>query len=623
MEVQKSPNFVTLKARSLMVVLAFLCSCSAIQSTGEETRLAGSSQPPDTSPHYRPSIPEDLAVARRNRPAVLLQAPGPNFNLAKLIDVGEATSSCGAGTSCTEPSIAVNPENPNIIVIHAGFHDWDSTGQNNARLFVSTNGGTTWSSKDAIDRPTNISVETGPNDTTLAYGANSLLAGTFLVQRKSIGPPIGNDVFTGSTGDPTKSASFQWHTIIPGGGNAPPGQLDALRNDDGVTNGVVRAQQTDQISTHDNDQPWVVVHSHLPDHIIMGEQSDNNRPLPIASARGVQGGDIAMQNDVYVAYSDRHLDTIPHCNGSVPVRVAASPAGAHPPNFTVDKQVGASLIGGCMGPGIRLAVAPRTVFRDGTVGLGFIYSVHQSQVSSPSNPDDPRLIDIVLNRTTDRGANWNVNGDPKGMVVDHTSSQQPTPKFGMRNALFGGIDHLAVDPSNGVVYVAYGVFDEEARHNRLAIRQLFYAKCDEFSSCNVLVAGPRVFVNDGLFPAALPAVAVAANGTVGVLYDTFDGMDNGIPVFTAHLALADARHGDLTFTTHFLLTFLSPDIDRGPGQRVLGDFQQMVAVGNKFYGVFTGNGAALGRSVASSDPIFFVVDVSSPGPIAIAPAHQH
>jgi hypothetical protein len=37
------------------------------------------------------------------------------------------------------------------------------------------------------------------------------------------------------------------------------------------------------------------------------------------------------------------------------------------------------------------------------------------------------------------------------------------------------------------------------------------------------------------------------------------------------------------------MAFLSPAPDNGDGsQRVLGDFQQMVAVGNKFYGVFTG-----------------------------------
>jgi hypothetical protein len=59
------------------------------------------------------------------------------------------------------------------------------------------------------------------------------------------------------------------------------------------------------------------------------------------------------------------------------------------------------------------------------------------------------------------------------------------------------------------------------------------------------------------------------------------------------------------------MAFLSPKPDNGDtSQRVLGDFQQMVAVGNKFYGVFSGNGAALGQSVASIDPIVFIADVS-------------
>lgn len=54
------------------------------------------------------------------------------------------------------------------------------------------------------------------------------------------------------------------------------------------------------------------------------------------------------------------------------------------------------------------------------------------------------------------------------------------------------------------------------------------------------------------------------------------------------------------------MAFLSPAPDNGDGsQRVLGDFQQMVAVGNKFYGVFTGTGAWFGRTGVSNDPIVF------------------
>jgi hypothetical protein len=35
-----------------------------------------------------------------------------------------------------------------------------------------------------------------------------------------------------------------------------------------------------------------------------------------------------------------------------------------------------------------------------------------------------------------------------------------------------------------------------------------------------------------------------------------------------------------------------------------GDYQQLKAIKSTFYAVFSGNGAALGRPFASSDPIF-------------------
>src|SRR5262249_22828657 len=50
-----------------------------------------------------------------------------------------------------------------------------------------------------------------------------------------------------------------------------------------------------------------------------------------------------------------------------------------------------------------------------------------------------------------------------------------------------------------------------------------------------------------------------------------------------------------------------------PGQRVLGDYNQVKAVGTTFYGVFTGNGVPLGRPFANHDPIFFKVFVGCNG----------
>jgi hypothetical protein len=112
--------------KALILVIAFLCS--AIASRGEEARPPGSSQPPDTNQYRRPAIPMDRAVARQIRPTVRgrLHAPSPNLlpnpTLLKLVDVN--ASALGSDfVSRKEPSIAVDPENPNVIVVHGGFQD--------------------------------------------------------------------------------------------------------------------------------------------------------------------------------------------------------------------------------------------------------------------------------------------------------------------------------------------------------------------------------------------------------------------------------------------------------------------------------------------------------------------
>jgi hypothetical protein len=113
----------------------------------------------------------------------------------------------------------------------------------------------------------------------------------------------------------------------------------------------------------------------------------------------------------------------------------------------------------------------------------------------------------------------------------------------------------------------------------------------------------------GQVQAALPAVAVTRDGSVGVFYYTCEGFSSdGYPTFTAHLSLSEDQ--GQTFTDLELLTFLS---SAGPNpdarQRVLGDYMQMKALRNTFYGAFTGNGFPFGRPFANHDPIFFRVTV--------------
>src|SRR5436190_17407573 len=283
----------------------------------------------------------------------------------------------------------------------------------------------------------------------------------------------------------------------------------------------------------------------------------------------------ATQDNVNAAYDD--------FSGGPDMRVAVS-YGVNPPNFTVDNQSGTST--GGVNPGHRLAVDPQT---------GFVYSLFQRCVGNCGG--DPKNIDFMLNRSTDGGATWTLNGMAGGIIVANGDSTQPTPKFGTVNALLGGVDHATVDPNNGDVYYVYGNRDSGTGNDRLAIRRI------QDNGGGGVTVGPENFVT-GQVEAAIPSVAVLSNGTVGVFYYTFDGLSGGNPTFSAHLA----QSGDqgVTFSDQVLLTFLSSATDNGNNrQRVLGDYMQMKAVSNCFFGSFTGNGVPFGRPFANHDPIFF------------------
>jgi hypothetical protein len=211
-----------------------------------------------------------------------------------------------------------------------------------------------------------------------------------------------------------------------------------------------------------------------------------------------------------------------------------------------------------------------------------------------------KTINFLLNRSTDGGATWTLNGSATGVVVASGASVQPTPKFGTVNALLGGINHVAVDPKSGDVYVVYGNRDSNTGNVRLSIVRL----TDDGQGG--LTIGPSHFVT-GQVQAALPSVAVASDrkGSVGVLYDTFDGIDaSGFPILSAHMAVSSDK--GVSFQDVVLETFLSPAKDNNNSrQRVLGDYQQLKSVGLGFYGVFSGNGVPFGRTLSNNDPIFF------------------
>jgi hypothetical protein len=328
-----------------------------------------------------------------------------------------------------------------------------------------------------------------------------------------------------------------------------------------VSGGVT--QRTNLQGVGNADQPWLLV---------------NRDP------------NIATQDDVYVAYDN--------FDGAPDMRVAVAP-GSDPPDFTIDNLAGFSQ--GEINPGQRLAVDHSN---------GAVYTLFQQCPTTVPNCNnlgaDPKTIHWFLNRSTDGGKTWTLNGKTTGILVAKGQSTQPTPKFGTVNALLGGVNHLTVDPSNSDLYVVFGNRDRKTRNNRLSIVRL-----TSNGKGGLKIETPH-FVT-GQVQAALPSVAVAKNrkGTVGVLYMVFNEIDpkSKFPMYTAMLATSD-DHG-VTFTQNKLEKFLSPATDNGDQrQRVLGDYLQMKALGNTFYGVFPGNGAPFGRPFANIDPIFFKTTVT-------------
>ena len=348
-----------------------------------------------------------------------------------------------------------------------------------------------------------------------------------------------SDIFSGTTTDPASAAAWNWLVV---GGVTQPTNFNNSPPPGGV------------------DQPWLLV---------------NMDPT------------IPAQDNVYTAYDD--FTNGSNCVGDACIERVSASYGVNPPNFTADNQSGTAT--GSINPGHRLAVDPRN---------GFVYSLFQRNIAPGAGGS--KNIDYMLNRSTDGGTTWTLNGMAGGIIVANGDSTQPTPKFGTVNALLGGVDHAAVDPNNGDVYYVYGNRDAGTGNDRLAIRRI------QDDGVGGVTVGPENFVT-GQVEAAIPSVAVASNGIVGVFYYTFDGFSpGGFPMFSAHLAQSSDQ--GVTFSDQVLLTFLSSAMDTGNSrQRVLGDYMQMKAVDTCFFGAFTANGVPFGRPFANHDPIFFRVCV--------------
>src|SRR5262245_39935722 len=112
------------------------------------------SWPPDATPYARSAVPEDVApLGRWAMAGTMPEARAPRFLDVHIVDVVVSNTNPTLTDTDTfndgETSIAVNPANPDEIVITAFSGSWGVT----APLWHSTDGGITWTKRFTVPAP--------------------------------------------------------------------------------------------------------------------------------------------------------------------------------------------------------------------------------------------------------------------------------------------------------------------------------------------------------------------------------------------------------------------------------------------------------------------------------------
>jgi len=137
-----------------------------------------------------------------------------------------------------------------------------------------------------------------------------------------------------------------------------------------------------------------------------------------------------------------------------------------------------------------------------------------------------------------------------------------------------------------------------------------YINCDQSGVAKIDVAHSQdsgstwtsTRVTDGKNHSAFPEIAVAENGSVGVMYIDFDNSQSS-NVFRHRFAVS--TDSEKTWQTTTLQAINPSGIQNAADGFLWGDYEGLAASNNTFYGVFTGE--SINRSLRQLDPIFFKV----------------
>jgi hypothetical protein len=456
-----------------------------------------------------------------------------------------------------EPSVAVNPLDPNQIVVttfaYGVFID-SGPGASKASVWYSTDGGADWTIRFPI--PNSPAPGQGvPNDQTIAYDSNGVLHGAFLTFGLTSTSPSLN-IFQGTTTDPNAD-----------GVNGRP--ATAWQWDPNTANVYSR-------TTNNSDQPWLVLGN----------------------------------GHVYVGYGV-FLDNGKGGDGNVEMRVSASADNGA--TFTADNNINSTNNNGSLSitanPGIRLA----------TDKVGNVYSIYGWGQSPVVQAGETTSLHYRLNMSSDGGQTWkftSLGGQAGGLVIDDGQSLQLGSSFGGVDRLTGNITAIAADPSGAHVYAVYG------KEDATGTDRLYLAEFHPDGSGGLVErANPLPFSVAGQ-RSALPSIAVTDNGTIAVQYDTFTAGDGQF-----HVHLATSADQGRSFTDQDLYDFTATGIPYPytGGNRLFGDYQDLIALGNTVYGTFAARGNVLNHShgidtTDKIDPFFYSVALPSGRLNSLAPS---
>jgi hypothetical protein len=208
-------------------------------------------------------------------------------------------------------------------------------------------------------------------------------------------------------------------------------------------------------------------------------------------------------------------------------------------------------------------------------------------IVSPNTPKQGTQSNaqVAFVKSTDQGKTWSA---PQ-VIAPFNSTGTIDPNTGQSARTGNGLQEVAIDPSNGGLYVAWkassnyqknvnqaaGTFDNEI---------MFTSSADGGNSWST----PKAIVGPTTYPVFIPTIAVSSSGTVAMTYyDSRELTSTNMSTWPVDYWATYSTNGGASFgdEQHVAGPFNLAAAPRAPGF-FLGDYEGLAAVGSSFEALF-------------------------------------